>query len=120
MVNLTPHSIVNTLTEIGKKIDEVTAALPDLELAEVNARHEFKMAYARAFLSGGVDENGQKVTESVRRAHSELATSELAFAADVASVKLRHKRDELKALQARLEIGRSLSAVMRLEWGQGS
>lgn len=119
MSDLTPASVINTLTEIGKRIDAVTAELPELEMAELKARHSYKLGYAESFLRlDHVDEEGQRITESIRRARADVDCALLYFEAEAAAVRLKTKRDELKALQARLDIGRSLSAVMRAEWGQ--
>lgn len=119
MADLNPASVIATLSEIGKRIDEVTSELPELELAEMYARNAYKKAYAKAFLSVKSEEDGQRVTEASRKAMAELETYDELIAAELALITLKSKRDELKSLQLRLDIGRSLSAVMRMEWSQG-
>jgi hypothetical protein len=108
--SLTPAAIANTLSAIGKEIDELTTALPDLDEDETLARLEWKRAYNKVFLTseGSVD---------VRRAYAEEAASDLEREYALAGVALRAAKDELRALRDRLEIGRSLSALMRMEWG---
>lgn len=118
MVELTPGSVIARLAEIGRRIDEVTSELPDLELAEMYARNAYKKAYAKAFLSAPAESEGQRVTEAARKAMAELATYDELLTAELALIALKTKRDELKSLQLRLDIGRSLSAVMRMEWSQ--
>ena len=109
MSDLTPAVIANTLSRIGKEIDALTVQLETLDRAETMARHEYRHAFNKAFLvaEGSVD---------ARRALAEVQTDDLELAWSIAGVALRSAKDELRALRDRLEIGRSLSAIMRLEW----
>jgi ribosomal protein S12 methylthiotransferase accessory factor YcaO len=97
------------LSTIGREIDALTERLPLLDKAETMARHEFKRAYNRAFLmaEGSVD---------AKRALAEEQSSTLELEWSLAGVEMRRTKEELRALRDRLEIGRSLSAIMRLEW----
>ena len=76
----------------------------------MRAKADYKREFARAFLTatGAVD---------VRRYTAEQDTADLYLAAEIAEQVLRAAKEALRVLRDRLEIGRSLGAVMRLEWG---
>jgi len=109
--DLTPAEVVRTLSQISKEIDELTDELAVLDEDTVRARREYKVAYADAFLNsdGSMD---------LRRYKAESETSELLFDYELAEQKHRACVAQLRALRDRLEVGRSLGAIMRLEWGQ--
>ena len=111
MSNLTPAQIIDTLTRIAKDIDEATEDIARLDEAAVRARAAYKTAYARAFLSseGSMD---------VRKYTAELETAELSFTAEIADQQHRASITAIRALRDRLEVGRSLGPLVRLEWGQ--
>lgn len=111
MSNLTPHQVVETLSNIGKEIDLATKTLEELDEMSVRARAKYKTQYAREFLmaEGSMD---------IRRFTAELRTEAVSLEADIAEQKVRATVAHLKALRDRLEIGRSLGPLVRLEWGQ--
>jgi hypothetical protein len=105
----TPASVVATLSAIARQIDEKAAEIGELDRAAVETRQAHKRAYARAFLTaeGAMD---------VRRYQAEEDTAELALAAELAEQVLRAGRESLRVLRDRLEVGRSVGAILRLEW----
>lgn len=111
MSNLTPAQIIDTLTRIAKDIDDATDEIARLDEAAVRARAAYKTAYAREFLTseGSMD---------VRKYTAELETSELQFQAELADQQHRAAVSAIRALRDRLEVGRSLGPLVRLEWGQ--
>lgn len=111
--NLTPHDVIQTLSRIGKDIDQATDDLAEQDEAIVHARRAYETAFAKTFLTtdGAVD---------VRKYTAKLATSDLAFNLELAEQKHRATNAHIRALRDRLEIGRSISALTRLEWGQVS
>lgn len=110
MTDLTPLSIVQTLSQIGRELDAKAAEVETLDREWVTAKARYKREFARAFLnaSGAVD---------VRRYTAEQDTAELFLEVELAEQVLRAAKEALRVLRDRLEIGRSLGAVMRLEWG---
>ncbi len=110
MSDLTPAAITRTLSEISREIDELTDQLAELDEAAVRARQEYKVAYARAFLNadGSMD---------IRKYSAETSTSDALLVSELADQQHRAAVAQLKALRDRLEVGRSLGAIMRLEWG---
>jgi hypothetical protein len=109
--NLTPQQVIETLTKISKDIDEVTAEIAVLDEQAVRARANHKTAFARAFLNseGAMD---------IRKYTAELETADSHLHYELAEQKLRAAVSQIKALRDRLEVGRSLGPLIRLEWGQ--
>ncbi len=109
--NLTPHEVIATLSQIGKDIDEATKDIANLDEAVVHARRAYETEYARTFLTtdGAME---------VRKYTARLATDELSFTLELAEQKHRAAVAQIRALRDRLEIGRSISPLVRLEWGQ--
>jgi stage V sporulation protein SpoVS len=105
----TPASVVAALSAIAKQIDEKAAEIADLDRAAVLERQAFKKAYARAFLSsdGAMD---------VRRYKAEEDTADLALSAELAEQVLRAGREALRVLRDRLEVGRSVGSILKMEW----
>lgn len=109
MSDYTPASVVATLSLIARQIDEKAAEIAVLDAQAVEARQAYKKAYARAFLTadGAMD---------VRRYKAEEDTADLSLAAELAEQVLRAGRESLRVLRDRLEVGRSVGAILRLEW----
>jgi len=109
--NLTPQQVIETLSKIARDIDEATDDIARLDEEAVRARAEFKTAFARSFLSaqGAMD---------IRRYTAELETADLYLFHELADQKHRAAVSQIRALRDRLEVGRSLGPLIRLEWGQ--
>ncbi len=110
MTDLTPLTVVQTLSQIGKDLDEKADEVEVLDEAWVRLKAAYKRAYARAFIdsTGAVD---------VRRYTAELETADMNLEVELAEQVLRAAKEALRVLRDRLEIGRSLGAVLRMEWG---
>jgi hypothetical protein len=110
VTDLTPLAIVQTLSEIGKKLDAKADEVEQLDADWVRLKAAYRVAFARAFMgaTGSVD---------VRKYTAEIETADLSLEVELADQVLRAAKESLKVLRDRLEIGRSLGAVMRLEWG---
>lgn len=108
--NLTPHEIITTLSQIGKDIDEATDDLAESDQAVVQARRVFERTYAKVFLE-------TEGAMEIRKYTAKLATDEEQFALELAEQKHRAVVSHIRALRDRLEIGRSISPLVRLEWG---
>lgn len=108
-MELTPAQIVSTLSQIGRDLDAKAVEVENLDRLFVSAKAEYRVAFAEAFLTA-------EGSNEVRRMLAEVQTAELHFAMEAAEQVLRAAREGLRTLRDRLEIGRSLSAVMRLEY----
>jgi hypothetical protein len=106
---LTPGKVAETLSNIGRELDQMPALIEALDDAEVRAQHAAKQAYRRAFMQaqGAMD---------LRKVIADEEASGLALAADLAGVQLRAARTQIAVLRDRLDVGRSLSALVRLEY----
>lgn len=109
MVDLTPATIVNTLSDIGRRLDAQAEAVEELDQQHVELKAAYRKAFAVAFL-------GAHGSNDVRRYTAEVETADLHREVELAEQSLRAAKESLKVLRDRLEIGRSLGAVMRLEW----
>lgn len=111
MSNLTPQQVIETLSKIARDIDQATADIAQLDEEAVRARATYKTNYARAFLKaeGSMD---------VRRYTADLVTIDTHLAHELADQKHRAAVSQIRALRDRLEVGRSLGPLIRLEWGQ--
>jgi hypothetical protein len=106
---LTPAKVAETLSTIGRELDTMPALIEALDDAEVRAQHAAKQAYRRAFMGavGAMD---------LRKVIADDAASALQLEADLAGVQLRAARTQIAVLRDRLDVGRSLSALVRLEY----
>lgn len=109
MGDLTPATIVATLSQIGRELDAIASSVESLDHSHVMAKVGYRKAYAREFL-------GATGSNDVRRYVAEQATADDFLAVELAEQVLRAGKESLRVLRDRLEIGRSLGAVMRLEW----
>lgn len=108
--NLTPQQVIDNLSMIGKDIDAQTAEISRLDGAAVRARVAYKRHYAEIFLrtEGSMD---------IRRYTAEFGSSDHLLFYELAEQEHRASVNQIKALRDRLEVGRSISALVRLEWG---
>lgn len=106
---LTPSQVANVLQAIGKELDSMPATIEALDDAEVRAQHAAKQAYRRAFLNTPGAMELRKVT-------ADEAAADLQLEADLAGVQLRAARTQLGVLRDRLEIGRSVGTLVKLEY----
>jgi hypothetical protein len=74
---LTPSLVASNLAKLARQLDDLVAAIDDAEVRAVNAREDYTMAYARAFLTseGSMDVRRQLATEGT---HDTRLAAELA------------------------------------------
>lgn len=109
--NLTPAEIISTLSKIGREIDEATAELEAADAEAVRAKADYRLARAKAIISA-------EGSVAVKEAKAEIECYTVYLAAEVADQRQRAVVSKIRALRDRLEIGRSLGPLVRLEWGQ--
>ena len=110
MSNLTPHDVIATLESISRDIQKTTEEMEALDKKAVMARVAHKRAYAESFVvtDGPMD---------MKRYTSDLQTSNTLLALELAEQEYRAAQGALRASRDRLEVGRSISALVRMEWG---
>ena len=109
MSELTPASIANTLAHISKLIEEKADEIAVIDADTTYKRVKVKKEFARKFLE-------TEASNEVRRYTADLYTADLLLDLERSEQVLRAAREALKVLRDRLEVGRSLGAIMRMEW----
>lgn len=105
---MNPIEIARQLSTLGRDIDEAVKQLGDFELAAVDAEGDFRAKFAKAFRSapGSVEDRKQAAIEEC---DVEWRTWGIAAAV------VRRQREHLKALHARIDVGRTLASNVRAE-----
>lgn len=108
MNDLTPNAIAQNLIKLSRDLDETIERFRDVEQAAAEAKRDAEAAYARAYLTseGPVEERKQKAIE---------ATADHRFAADITDREVAACKEAIKALHARIEVGRTLASNVRAE-----
>jgi hypothetical protein len=120
MSDLTPASVLATLARISKDIETQTRLLRTMDEEETRTRHAHRRAFNVGLYVNKLDEEGKAYTADIRRALAQDGAQELEVEWEAARINFQEIKDELKMLRDRLDVGRSLSPIMRLEYGQSS
>ena len=106
--HLTPNGVVQQLLSLARELAELSEGMDQLEIDAVNAREDFTMAHAAAFLEaeGAMD---------IRRYTAIQATHHERLAAETAEALVRGRKRQLQSLSIRIEVGRSAAAALRAE-----
>lgn len=110
MADLTPHDVVANLGRISRELGEKAAEVEALDHHATDLRHEYKRAWNRAFLTS------EQSSDTKRKIEADVTTEQLSYRADMADQTLRAAKEALNILRDRLDVGRSLGAIMRMEW----
>lgn len=105
---LNPADAARVLWEIDQEMTEHTRELVALRLDLAPLARAAKLAHARAFLSAEGSIEAKKQIAAI-------AADEAKFALDVHEQKIEAKRDLLKTLQQRSEIGRAINSNLKEE-----
>lgn len=106
--HLTPNNIVKHLSALARELDSTVEALRDADIDAVLKRHAADLAESRAFVmaEGSVD---------LRRHTARMEAAEEEEAAVVAEALVRNLRQRIRAIEARIDTGRTMSAALRAE-----
>ena len=107
--DITPNSAVMEMARLSRQLDELGFRLKAAERDAVTKEHAYRVAKAKALLS--VDEG----TVPEREAKSLLATQEQRLAAKLAAGELSILRKEIQIAETRIDVGRSVVGVLRME-----
>lgn len=105
---LTPNGVVQQLLPLARELAELSEGLDQLEIDAVNAREDYVMAHAKAFL-------GAEGAMDIRRYTAVEATHHERLAAETAEALVRGRKRQLETLRVRVEVGRSAAAALRAE-----
>jgi hypothetical protein len=105
---LTPNEVVRQLSRLGAELDAAVVTLRTAETDAATKRHAADLAEAKAFVAaeGPVD---------LRKRLALLAVAQEEDEALVAEATLRWLRTRIRAIDTRIEIGRSYGAAVRAE-----
>lgn len=108
MNELTPNGVVSGLLELSRELAELSKGLDKIEADAVNAREDFTLAHAEAYLraEGPVE---------TRKAIAITETHDERLAADLAEAIVRGRKRQLDSLKVRIDVGRSAAAALRAE-----
>lgn len=101
-------TVVRQLGELSRNLDDAVKTLGELEQTAVEAEGDYKVAFARAFreASGSVEDRKQAAVES---------TDDLWRVYGKAAAAVRLQREHIKALHARIDVGRTIQSTARAE-----
>ena len=106
---ITPNTAVMEMARLSRELDDLGFRLKAAEREAVTTEHRYRVEKAKALLA--VDEG----TVPEREAKSLLATEAVRLAAKLAGAELSILRREISIIETRIEVGRSVVGVLRME-----
>ena len=106
--DVTPNAVAANLAQLARDLAAITNGLEELEHNAVNRREDMTMAFSKAFLSS------QGAVEA-RKHLAVVATQDERLAAETAEALVRGRRAQIASLKVRIDVGRSVGAVVRSE-----
>lgn len=107
--DITPNSAVMEMARLSRQLDELGARLKAAERDAVNAEHTYRVAKAKALLAC------QDGTVPEREAQALLRVEAERLAAKTAEANLRILRSDIRIAENRIDVGRSVVGVLRME-----
>lgn len=107
--DITPNSAVMEMARLSRQLDELGARLKTAEREAVNAEHTYRVAKAKALLAC------QDGTVPEREAQALLRVESERLAAKTAEANLRILRSDIRIAENRIDVGRSVVGVLRME-----
>ncbi|HVB77611.1 MAG TPA: hypothetical protein VNI34_07425 [Candidatus Nitrosotalea sp.] len=105
---LTTSDVVQQLAELGRELDAAVRTLREAELDAVQKRHIADVVESRVF----VDAEG---SAELRKHLARLGAAKVEDEALIAESVVRYLRTKIRAIELRVEIGRSMGASLRSE-----
>jgi hypothetical protein len=110
--DMTPNDIARGLIHLGRQLDELVREYGDLGEAAAEAKRAAEVAYAEAYMRA-------EGAAETRRQAAILAAADARYDAELADRKVASCREAIRAVHARIEVGRTLSATTRDEMKLG-
>ena len=107
---LTPNAVALQLAQLTRELDTLVQQMDEKEKAAVNAREDYTMAYAKAYLSG-------EGSIEARKHNATVETHDERIRAELAEQLVKGLRRQVDTLRLRVDVGRSLGAALRAEIG---
>lgn len=108
MNDITPNGAVLELAKLSRQLDEAGYRIKDAERKAVNTKHTFTVEYQKAFLRA-------EGSIQARQAQATLDTADARLSAELAEAELRILRSDIRILENRIDVGRSVVGVLRAE-----
>lgn len=101
-------TIIKQLGQLSRDLDDGVNKMADLEFIAVEAEGDFKVAFAHAFKDavGSIEDRKQLAlieTDQLWRIHGKAAAA------------VRLQKEHLRALHARIDVGRTIQSTARAE-----
>lgn len=107
--DITPNSAVMEMARLSRQLDDLGFRLKAAEREAVKTEHTYRVEKAKALL------RCQDGTVPEREAQALLATESQRLAAKLAAAELSILRREISIAETRIEVGRSVVGVLRME-----
>jgi hypothetical protein len=107
-VDITPVSAIKELTKLSRLLDDAGQRLHDAERRAVNTKHLFTVERAKAFMAA-------EGSVQAREAQATIDTADQRISAELAEAELRILKSDIRVLESRLDVGRSVVGVLRAE-----
>lgn len=108
MSELTPNAVAQQLAKLARELDDLVAAIDDAEKVAVNAREDYTLMFAKAYLSseGSIE---------ARKHLATIGTHDARLAAELGEQHVKAIRRQIDSVRIRIDVGRSLGAALRSE-----
>ena len=106
---ITPNSAVMEMARLSRQLDELGYRLKAAEREAVKTEHTYRVEKAKALL------RCQDGTVPEREAQSLLETEQVRLAAKLAEAELNILKREIRVAEIRIDVGRSVVGVLRME-----
>lgn len=104
----TATDVAMHLAQLSRQLDSTVKDLAKFDEEAVRARALYTSEYARAFL-------GAEGSMDVRKYTANINTADRALEADLADAKVRAAKEAIRAIQTRIDVGRSYASAIKAE-----
>jgi hypothetical protein len=108
MGDITPTTAVLELAKLSRQLDLLGLSIHDAEREATNTKHVADVERAKAFLAA-------EGSVQAREAQAVVATADLRLSAELAAAELRIIRSDIRTVESRIDVGRSVVGVLRAE-----
>jgi hypothetical protein len=116
---LTPVQVARFLMGLARRLDELVDEYRGLGRKAAEAKRDAAIEEARAYMASAPKDGEKKLTVDERKALTVLAAGDAMFTSDLAAAELAACKEAIRAVHARLDVGRTLSATSRAEMQLG-
>lgn len=111
MTDITPDQVLAQLSYLASELQSQANKIEELDLDFITKKAFAKRTFASAFLRA-------EGSNEVKRYQAELASSDAYWQMELAEQVLRAAKEQMRVIRDRIEVGRSMNAIIRMEWHQ--